>query len=412
MNDKLQVVFVGHVDHGKSTLIGRLLYDTDSVPEDKIKDMKSSNSVQGELDFAFLMDHFEEERNQGITIDTSQIFFRSKSREYVIIDTPGHVEFIVNMVTGAAQADVAVLIIDANEGIQEQTKRHAYILSLLGIKQVILAVNKMDLVEYQEIVFREIVSNIVPFLKKVDINSFTAVPISAVNGDNITIRSSNMSWYCEMTLLDMLDSIETTYSFEQGEIIFPVQDVYNTKIQDKKCRVIVGKVETGEMKICQEISVLPSGEKANIKSLEKFDKQCEIANTGESIGLVIDKPLFIERGNIIVAPANRQTITSAFKATVFWMNSNMGKVGERLSLRCSTQEVGCTVKTIITKINSSTLETINDEKEYMNKMEVCDVEVCTKYPLIVNEVSVNNVLSRFVLLKDNNIVAGGIITSI
>ena len=229
---RIKVAFVGHVDHGKSTLIGRLLYNTNTILKDRMKDIE--NASENGMDFAFLMDYFEEERQQGITIDTAQVFFRTAKREYVIIDAPGHVEFITNMITGASQADVAVLMVDAQEGIKEQTKCHAFLLSMLGIRQVIVAVNKMDLIAYEKERFYSISQQIGKYLTDLNIRQFFCVPISSVYGDNITVLSEKTQWYCGKPFAQLLDDIPPDTNINMSCFVFPVQGVYYTRFSDEK----------------------------------------------------------------------------------------------------------------------------------------------------------------------------------
>ena len=409
-DNKIKIVFVGHVDHGKSTLIGRLLYNTKSIAEDKIKDLEKNTSEGKKLDFAFLMDHFEEERKQGITIDTAQIFFKTLKRDYVIIDAPGHVEFVVNMITGAAQADAAVLIVDAAEGVQEQTKRHAYILSMLGIKQVIVAINKIDLVDYSEEKYNTIMAELTPFLSELNIYNVTSVPISSTDGDNITERSENTKWFTGKTFIELVDDIEGSTDESNKSVVLPIQDVYNINDQGKSKRIFVGKIEVGNISEGQSICVLPSKEHAHIKSIEKYNETKNQAQNGECIGITTDKPLFIERGNIVCSVNHGLNMASNFKASLFWMNTAAVNVSDKLTLRCSTQEVGCSISEIFKKINSSTLEKIEDDLTGLNKLEVGEVEIKTKKPIVISAMSAVPALGRFVLLKDNTIVAGGIIT--
>ena len=231
----LNFVIVGHVDHGKSTLIGRLLYDTDSLPSDKIEEIKKTSEGLGrKTEFAYLLDHLEEERQQGLTIDTTQVFFKTDKRCYVIIDAPGHVEFVKNMVTGASQAEAAILIIDVKEGIKEQTKRHAYILSLLGLNQVVVILNKMDLVDFSEGRFNEVKKGAQEFLNSINMDPLFYIPICAIKGDNIARRSERMNWYNGPTLLESLDTLKSRESAENKPLIFPIQDAY--KIDDKRIR--------------------------------------------------------------------------------------------------------------------------------------------------------------------------------
>ncbi|MEW6170794.1 MAG: GTP-binding protein, partial [Candidatus Omnitrophota bacterium] len=220
----LKFVIVGHVDHGKSTLIGRLLFDTDSLPPDKVEEMKQVSKEMGRgPEFAFIMDNLKEEREQGITIDTAQIFFRTPKRRYVIVDAPGHVEFVRNMMTGASQAEAGFLIVDVKEGSQEQTKRHAYILSMLGLKQVVVLLNKMDLVSYSSEKFWQVKSEVQNFLDTINIKPKAYIPISASKGDNIANKSNNMAWYNGPTILEILDSLEDKLSTEKEPLVFPVQ---------------------------------------------------------------------------------------------------------------------------------------------------------------------------------------------
>lgn len=410
IDNKIKIVFVGHVDHGKSTLIGRLLYNTKSIAEDKIRDLEKNTPKGKKLDFSYLMDHFEEERKQGITIDTAQIFFKTPKRNYVIIDAPGHVEFVVNMITGAAQADAAVLIVDAVEGIQEQTKRHCYILSMLGIKQVIIAVNKMDLVNYSEEKYNAIVTDLIAFLSEINIRNFASVPISSTDGDNITERSEKTKWFTGKTFIELIDSIPGSAEETAQCTVMQIQDVYNIDNQVNSKRIYVGKIEAGSISESQSIYVFPSKELAHIKSIEKYNKIQSQAENGECIGITTDKPLFIERGNIICSINHELNVVSHFKASLFWMSAESVSVGDKLTLRCSTQEVGCSISKIFKKINSSTLEKIKDDLTGLNKLEVSEVEIQTKKPIVVSTISDVKALGRVVFLRDNTIVAGGIIT--
>ena len=409
-DNKIKIVFVGHVDHGKSTLIGRLLYNTHSIAEDKIKDLEKNTPEGKKLDFSFLMDHFEEERKQGITIDTAQIFFRTSKRDYVIIDAPGHVEFVVNMITGAAQADAAVLIVDASEGIKEQTKRHAYILSMLGIKQVIVAVNKMDLVGYNEKRYKSIVTDLTAFLAGINIHNVSSVPISSTDGDNITEHSENTKWFTGKTFIELVDDIPGGMDESNQYIVFPIQDVYNINDQGKNKRISVGKIEAGNMATGQSICVLPTKEQTLIKSIEKYNETKMQAEKGECIGITTDKPLFIERGSIICSINHNLNVAVTFKASLFWMNDSGVSINAKLTLRCSTQEVGCCISKVFKKMNSSTLEKIEDDLKSLNKLEVGEVEIKTKKPVVISTISDVQALGRFVLLRENTIVAGGIIT--
>jgi sulfate adenylyltransferase large subunit len=407
-NSNLKFVIVGHVDHGKSTLIGRLLYDANSLPLDKIEEIKKTSSDLGrETEFAYLLDHLEEERKQGITIDTTQVFFRTDKRGYVIIDAPGHIEFVKNMITGASQAEAAILIIDAKEGIKEQTKRHAYILSLLGLGQVIVVLNKMDLVDFREEVFNKIRKDIEEFFISINIRPLFYIPICAISGQNITKRPLNMAWYKGPTFLESLDTLKNKESLENKPLILPIQDVY--KLDDK--RIAVGRIEAGVIKRGQVIKVLPSCQSTKVKSIEKYPGHIDEACAGESIGITIDDSLFINRGDVICGPQNGPMVTDNFKANVFWISRKEFKKDERIIIRCSTQETSCMLETIGKRINSATLEIIEQDADILQNLEVGEVIVKTKKPIIIKAFNDISALGRFVFVQHANICAGGIITN-
>jgi sulfate adenylyltransferase large subunit len=405
----LKFVIVGHVDHGKSTLIGRLLYDTNSLPPDKIEEMKqASQEVGREAEFAFLMDHLREEREQGITIDTAQVFFKTAKRQYVIVDAPGHVEFVKNMITGASQAEAGFLIVDTKEGVQEQTKRHAYILSMLGLEQVVVLLNKMDLVSYSQDRFQQIKQDIEHFLISINIKPDTYIPISASKGDNIAKRSENLNWYKGPTVLEALDSFESKVSEGNGLLIFPVQDVY--RLEDK--RIVVGRVESGTISKGQLIKILPTGQTTKVNSIEVFLKDADKGYTGESIGITTEDAVFLERGTVICEPQNGPYLTDTFQANVFWMAKNDFDKNERIVLRCATQEISCKVETIVERINSSTLEIIEKDAHKLSYLEVGKVSIKTKKPIAIKTFNELQELGRFVFVQNENICAGGIITEV
>lgn len=403
----MNIVFVGHVDHGKSTLIGRLLYDTGSLPPDKVEEVRKTCEMLGkEMEFGFILDHLQEEREQGITIDTCQIFFKTEKRDYVIIDAPGHVEFIKNMITGASQAQAAILIIDAKEGVKEQTKRHACILGMLGMKRVIVLINKMDLVDYKEERFNEVKEEITGFLAKINIEPSCIIPIVAKDGDNIAKKSEKMEWCKGETFLNCLDSFSLPEKKKNKSLRFPVQDVY--KVDDK--RIIAGRIESGTIKQGEEIIVLPEKTKTKVNSVEKLFQNPTKGEAGESIGITTKNPLFVERGNIICHPDNLPEVTSAIKANVFWMSKQDFNINEIITMKIATQEVSAKVEKIEKKINSSTLEEINEDKDKLKNNEVGTVIIKTLSPVVVDDFNYVPELGRFVFEKDMIASAGGIIT--
>ncbi|MBW2978012.1 GTP-binding protein [Candidatus Woesearchaeota archaeon] len=406
-DENFKFVIVGHVDHGKSTLIGRLLFDTNSLPEGKIEEIKAiCESLGKELEFGYIMDNLEEERDQNITIDTAQIFFKTKKREYTIIDAPGHVEFVKNMITGASQAEAAILIVDAEEGIQEQTRRHSYILSMLGLKQVIVVMNKMDRVDYKKERFEEVKEELIKFLDSIKIKPSYIIPISAKEGDNVAEKSEKMKWYKGPIVLEALDIFKPNESNNNKPLRFSVQDIY---MWDK--RIIAGRVETGILKAGDEIVVLPSGEKTTIESIEEFLKEnIKEAESGKATGIVTKDKVFLDRGNIICKEDSKPTVTDKFTAQIFWLSKDPLKKGERIILKCSTQQAICEVEEFGRIIDSSTLEEIKDRDEIRNR-EAAVVTLKTDKPIVVENFNKVEELGRFVLERLNTC-AGGIITGV
>ena len=407
--DVLSFVIVGHVDHGKSTLIGRLLYDTDSLPPDKIEEIKKASSGQGRrTEFAYLLDHLEEERKQGITIDTTQVFFKTPKRRYVIIDAPGHVEFVKNMITGASQAEAAVLIIDVVEGVKEQTRRHSYMLSLLGLHQVVVVLNKMDLVGFSQDRFEAVKKDADKWLKSINVEPMLYVPISAIEGDNVTGKSENMSWYTGPTFLESLNTMQNKQPPEDKPMLFPIQDIY--KIEDK--RINVGRVEAGVIAEGDEIKVLPTGEVTKVASIEKFLEERDKAIASESIGMTTTDSVFLDRGNVVCVPGKEPFLTDTISASMFWMTKRDFEPNMKLTIRCATQETSCKIEKINKRINSSTLEVIAENSDVLKNLEVAEVTIKTKKPIAIKDFNDVQELGRFVLVHDENICAGGIITHV
>jgi len=404
--ESLKLVIVGHVDHGKSTLIGRLLYDTNSLPEGKMDEIKEICKALGrEVEFGFIMDHLEEERDQGITIDTTQIFFKTNKRKYVIIDAPGHVEFIKNMITGASQAEAAILIVDATEGVQEQTKRHSYILNLLGLKQIVVIINKMDLVDYKEAKYNEVKNELIEFLNNINITPKAVIPISAKNGYFIAKKNKELSWYKGPTVLESLDLFHIRKLPVNQPLRFCVQDVYKYEK-----RIAVGKVESGELIKGDKIKILPSGEETVVESIEEFLKDdVKKAEAGKNTGLVTKDKVFLDRGNIIVSPENLPTITDIIHANIFNMDKMPLTKREKFLFKCATQEIMCHIEKIEKVINSSTLEILGRDVEKINDKEVAEIIIKTEKPIVIEDFNYIEALGRFVLERNNITCAGGII---
>jgi sulfate adenylyltransferase large subunit len=403
----LKFVITGHVDHGKSTLIGRLLFDTGSLPGDKIAEIRQICSALGkEFEFGYILDNLEEERDQGITIDTTQIFFNSKKRHYVIIDAPGHVEFIKNMITGASQADAAVIIIDAEEGIREQTKRHAFILGMLGMKKVIVLINKMDRVGYDQERFTCVKNACSEFLCGIGLEAVHYIPMSANNGDNVATKSARISWYRGPAFLEALDLFEVRSTVRNAPLRFVVQDIYNFSK-----RIIAGKVVSGTLQQDDTVMVLPSGEKTQVRSLEEYLKNPDFAETGKCIGITTADKVFCDRGYVFSDPLDTPAVTRRFRATIFWMDKIPCKKGKTIIFRCMTQEVFGKITDIHTVINSSSLELMGSDVDEIKNREVAQVTILADSPVIIEPYTKTPELGRFVLGTEN-VSAGGIITEV
>ncbi|MGZ5503162.1 MAG: adenylyl-sulfate kinase [Chthoniobacterales bacterium] len=402
---RLKIVFVGHVDHGKSTLIGRILHDTNSLPEGKIAAIQEACAAEGmEFEYAFLLDALLEEQSQNITIDTTQIPFRSARRRYVIIDAPGHKEFLKNMITGASRADAAVLVVAANEGVREQSRRHAYLLSLLGISQIVVVVNKMDLAGYSETTFREIEQEYRKFLHSLGLEARRFIPASAKAGENVA-RRGEPKWYSGPTLLEALDEIEIATAPTQQPLRFCVQDVYRF---DER-RIIAGRIESGALRVGDELVFSPANKISAVASIEGFNSPArEEAITGDSIGITLREQIFVERGYVASHPNERPIETNRFRADIFWLAEAPLRKDAQYSLRLATQEVKCQVVAIEQVMDSSTLAVSPNEAKEVARNEVGRVTLQTRGPLVIDNHDRVPSLGRFVLVKDGRICGGGI----
>ena len=405
----LRLVIVGHVDHGKSTLVGRLLSDTGSLPEGKLDFIRNICKQQGkDFEFAFLLDALQEEQEQGITIDTSQIFFSTAKRKYVIIDAPGHKEFLKNMVTGAADAEAALLLIDANEGVQEQSRRHGYILKLLGLTQVAVVINKMDLVGYDEKVYTNIKSEYTGFLDSLEIEAKEFIPVSAKLGVNIATLKDEMPWYKGTTVLNMLDQFEKRPLQDHLPFRFPVQDVY--KFDER--RIIAGRVESGKVKAGDRVTFSPSHKQAVINSIEAWGVQEKptSATSSESIGFTLDEQIFVERGDVCTLMDQLPIVSTTFDANVFWMGKRHLEKGRKFVIKLNTQEVECEVLEFKKAIDASTLETLTGQN-YIAKNDVAELTLKTRNPVAFDLFGSIATTGRFVLVDGYDVCGGGIITT-
>ncbi len=400
----MKLVIVGHVDHGKSTLIGRLLYDTKSLPADRVREVEAKCKRLGkEMEFSFLLDALEEEHEQTITIDTTQVTFKTQKREYLIIDAPGHKEFLKNMVSGAASAQTAILIVDAKEGIKEQTKRHAYLLGLLGMKDIIVAINKMDLVDYSKDHYSLLSDQIVALVSSFGMNAQSIVPVCAKTGENLSLKSTKMPWYEGPILTDILDNFPLYRSIEKP-LRFPVQDIYHWNE-----RITAGRVESGRIRLGDRITFYPSLKKANITLIKKWNIDCKECFEGECVGLEFDDQLFIERGEIGAMDSSPPTITQEFRANVFWLGNDPLKVNKNYKIKCLTYEGSCEVVLIKKRVNSSTLAVIQENASEIENTEVGELVIRVDKPIALDAFKDNEKSGRFVIVDGLDVAGGGIV---
>ncbi|MDC0398768.1 adenylyl-sulfate kinase [Alphaproteobacteria bacterium] len=406
-NPSINLVIAGHVDHGKSTLIGRLLHDTDSLTEGKMAAVKAMSERRGmPLEYAFLLDALQAERDQGITIDTTQVLFNSKKRSYLIIDAPGHKEFLKNMISGAAQADAGVVVIDVEEGIQEQSRRHCYLLRLLGLKEIIIVVNKMDLIEYSQRKFNRLKKQIVDYLSEIDLDCKAVVPISARDGEGLIDLSEKMPWYTETNFIDTLDQLPEVNSTNDLPTRLPIQDVY--KFDER--RIIAGRIESGTLKIGDELLFTPSNKRAAIESFEVWNAkdQKTKAIAGESVGIILNEEIFIERGHIASLSTDAPIETNVFRGKVFWIGNKPIVAGDRLKIKIGTAEHISEVQSIENKIDLSSLEAIDVDR--LEKNDIGEVVFRTKSTVALDPFEKNHRTGRFVLINEYETVGGGIVS--
>jgi phosphoadenylyl-sulfate reductase (thioredoxin) len=408
----VRIVIVGHVDHGKSTLIGRLLHETGSLPDGKLENLKAVSARRGmPFEWSFLLDSLQTERDQGITIDTSQIRFRTSSRDILLIDAPGHAEFLRNMITGAAQADAAILIIDATEGVRDQTRRHGYLLHLLGVRQVAVVVNKMDRVNYDAGRFHDIEREITGYLTDLGVTPTAVIPISARQGDGVAQRSPNIAWHKGPTVLEALDQFSPALHPQDLTLRLPVQAVY--KFDDR--RIIAGRVESGRIAVGDEVRIMPGAKIAIVKSIEAWPVPNEAhtprdAGAGQSIGITLDRELFIERGNVVSPTSTPGNAGRSVRARVFWLDQTPLAVGTSLVVRLGTAETRGIVSAIDKAVDPGQLAP--EAATTIAQNHVGEIEISVAQALAGDPHTVNPFTGRVVLELDGRIAGGGLVLAI
>jgi bifunctional enzyme CysN/CysC len=406
---QVRIVIVGHVDHGKSTLVGRLLHETGSLPDGKLEMLKAVSARRGmPFEWSFLLDALQTERDQGITIDTTQIRFRTRSRDVVLIDAPGHAEFLRNMITGASQADGAVLIIDALEGVRDQTRRHGYLLHLLGIKQVAVVVNKMDRVDFSAIRFKEISDEISAHLIGLGVTPSAVIPISARDGDGVAERTPRIGWYKGPTVVEALDALEPARPLEQLALRLPVQAIY--KFDDR--RIVAGRIESGNLAAGDEIVIMPAGKIARIRTVESWPVTPlgGPQGAGRSVGITLDRELFLERGDVIAHTGQSPRDTRRIRARIFWLHDKELSKGDAILIRLGTREARATVVAIEKAVDPGELS--NAETRSIARNHVGEIDISLAQPIAADPYSENPRTGRLVIEVNGRIAGGGLVLSV
>ena len=408
---KINLVFVGHKDHGKSTLIGRLLYDSKSILEQKLQEIESELKKSGkkEFEFAFLLDSLEEERKGGLTIDIMQTPFKSKKYFYTIIDCPGHREFIKKMLTGASQADAAVLVVSAKEGIQDQTRQHAFLIKTLGINQLVVAVNKMDEIAYEKSRYDEVCEKVEKILGSLGYRNTPMVPISALKGDNVFKGSQKMEWYEGSTLIDTLDDTISPSALPVNKSLRGfVQDVYRHEGEE----IIICKIETGILEAGKIISFTPSGKQGLLKAIEVFGTKTRKAELGDSVGLFVDGVNDVERGEVISYPENKPKEVKSFVSEIILFSDIEIRNGDILTIRCGTAEKKCEVQRILKEIDPVNLTVRKELPELLKAGSVGEVKLLALHPLCLEKYSEFPQLGRFVIEGKKGTSGAGIVLEV
>ncbi|WP_017443604.1 sulfate adenylyltransferase subunit CysN [Gayadomonas joobiniege] len=402
----LRFLTCGSVDDGKSTLIGRLLHDSKMIYEDQLaaitKDSKKSGTTGDEVDLALLVDGLQSEREQGITIDVAYRYFSTSKRKFIIADTPGHEQYTRNMATGASTCDLAIILIDAREGVKTQTRRHSFIVSLLGIKHVIVAINKMDLKNYDEAVYNQIREDYLDFAQELNIPDIRFVPLSALKGDNVVNKSENTPWYSGETLMQTLESVQIASDRNLSDFRMPVQYVNRPNLN---YRGFAGTIASGIIRKGDEIVAMPSGKTSKVKSIDTFDGEIAEAFAPMSVTLTLEDEIDISRGDVIAAGDNAPAVTQAVKAHLVWMDESDLQVGKVYDFKLGTKTTSGQVTKINYGINVNTLAHDAREQLSLNEIAVCEVEF--NAPVIIENYDNNRALGGFIVIdRLSNITVG------
>ena len=411
--ERMPIVITGHVDHGKSTIVGRLLAETGSLPDGKLEAVRANCERNAKpFEYAFLLDALKDEQAQGITIDSARVFFKSARRHYIIIDAPGHIEFLKNMVTGAARAHAALLVIDAREGIRENSRRHGYLLSMLGIRQIAVVVNKMDLVGFDRAVFEGIRDEFTAFLHRLNVEPAAFIPVSGFHGDNIVVHSRSLEWFQGPSVLEALDAFTSQEPVVDLPFRMPVQGVYKFTQQNDDRRIVAGTIDTGRLRVGDEVVFYPSGKKSRVRSIEAFNRPVqEHAIASESTGFTLDEQIYVTRGELAARAGERPPMVGTrLKVNLFWLGRNPLTRRKEYVLKLGAARVPARLEEVHRVIDAVELAT-SETRQQVDRHEVAECTLALSRPLAFDVADDLASTGRFVIVDDYEISGGGIVRS-
>lgn len=405
----LRFTTAGSVDDGKSTLIGRLLYDSKAIFEDQMEAVEraSEKTGDGTINLALLTDGLRAEREQGITIDVAYRYFATPKRKFIIADTPGHIQYTRNMVTGASTANLAIILIDARHGVLEQTIRHAYIASLLQIPHIVICINKMDLINYDETQFESIKTAFLNVASKIDVQDIRFVPISALKGDNVVVRSENMNWYNGPTLLHILENVYIGSDNNHIDFRFPVQYVVKPQTDEfRDFRGYAGRIASGILRVGDTIKVFPSGFTSKVKSIVMFKKEMEYAFAPQSVTITLEDEIDISRGDMLVRENNVPQTSQDLNLMICWLNETPMQINGKYAIKHTTSDARCLVKDLQYKVDINTMERIRNDKTFRLN-EIGKIQIRTTKPLFFDSYRRNRITGSIILIDEaTNVTVG------
>ncbi|OUS01642.1 sulfate adenylyltransferase [Flavobacteriales bacterium 33_180_T64] len=412
-NQLLRFTTAGSVDDGKSTLIGRLLYDSKSIFEDQLHAIENTSKKKGHngVDLALFTDGLKDEREQGITIDVAYRYFTTPKRKFIIADTPGHIQYTRNMITGASTANVAIILVDARHGVIEQTKRHAFIASLLQIPHIIVCINKMDLVDYSEEAYNKVINQFEDISSKMLVTDVRFIPISALEGDNVVNRSKKMDWYQGAPLLHTLETMHISSDINKVDARFPVQTVLRPQREGFiDYRGYAGRVASGVFRKGDEVTVMPSGFTSKIKTIDTLKGELEEVYAPMSVSITLEDDIDISRGDMIVRSNNKPEPVQDIEVMLCWLHKNSAKPRAKYSIRHTSNEQKAMIKEVVYKINIDSLDRNIEDKD-LNMNDISKVKIRTTKPLMVDSYRENRTTGSIILIDDatNETVAAGMI---